>query len=253
VTIFFGAFQSSQQFGDIYAMLGLGLVGWLMKQLGWPRAPFLVGFVLTKPTEQYLWLSISRYDLAWLWRPGVIALGLLLIASIVWVAWGKRGAEGLGAEESGEGRNLLGKTPSLVFNAIALLVFAAALYEARSFPYLGAIFPVAATLPAVLMAAAQILLELRAPEEPVDAPTRKRTKSALAYFLSLVAFLVMIVLIGFGAASALFTFAFLFFSVRMRWFSALAYSTIVVGLAVLMSQLLGLYWPEGLLVASWQR
>ena len=63
VTIFFGAFQSSENFGDIYAMLGLGLLGWLMKQLAWPRAPFLVGFVLTKPTEQYLWLSISRYGL----------------------------------------------------------------------------------------------------------------------------------------------------------------------------------------------
>jgi TctA family transporter len=41
VTIFFGAFQSSENFGDIYAMLGLGMLGWMMKKLGWPRAPFL--------------------------------------------------------------------------------------------------------------------------------------------------------------------------------------------------------------------
>ncbi|MEK7210490.1 MAG: tripartite tricarboxylate transporter permease, partial [Candidatus Binatota bacterium] len=44
VTIFLGAFQSSQDFGDLFALMALGFLGWLMKQLGWPRAPFLVGF-----------------------------------------------------------------------------------------------------------------------------------------------------------------------------------------------------------------
>jgi hypothetical protein len=102
------------------------------------------------------------------------------------------------------------------------------------------------------MAAAQIVLDWRAPEEPLDAPARKKTKSALGYFIFLILFLLMIVLIGFGAASALFTFAFLLFSVRMRWFSALGYSAIVVGLALLLSRLLGLYWPEGLLLGPWQ-
>src|SRR5688572_124694 len=115
ITIFFGAFQSTQHFGDIYAMLGLGLLGWLMKQLGWPRAPFLVGFVLTKPTEQYLWLSISRYDFAWLWRPGVLAMGVLLLASIVWIIRQRRSGNGIAAEESNEGAVLLGKLPSVFF------------------------------------------------------------------------------------------------------------------------------------------
>ena len=75
-------------------MLGLGLLGWLMKQLGWPRAPFLVGFVLTKPTKQYLWLSISRYDFEWLLRPGVILMGLLLLGSIVWIVLGRSSSKG---------------------------------------------------------------------------------------------------------------------------------------------------------------
>ncbi|MBI2229265.1 MAG: tripartite tricarboxylate transporter permease [Deltaproteobacteria bacterium] len=161
VTIFFGAFQSSEQFGDIYAMLGLGLMGWLMKQLGWPRAPFLVGFVLTKPTEQYLWLSISRYDFEWLLRPGVIVLGLLLLASIIWSVWEKRGQKKVPAEEPAEGAAVLGKAPSILFTFSILIVSAAALYEARTFPYLGAIFPMAATIPAVFMAATQLAFDLR--------------------------------------------------------------------------------------------
>jgi putative tricarboxylic transport membrane protein len=248
VTIFFGAFQSSQNFGDIYAMLGLGLLGWLMKQLGWPRAPFLVGFVLTKPTEQYLWLSISRYGLEWLWRPGVIVLGLLLLASIYWCIRGKSGGKEIPAEESGEGTAVLGKVPSVLFTLFVLLVVAAALYEARSFPYLGAIFPMAATIPAVFMAVAQLVIELRATRTAPGTETRPKTKLTLGYFLSLVLFLLLILLLGFGIATALFTFVFLYGWVRTGWLYALIYTGSVVGVALLMSQLLALYWPQGIML-----
>jgi hypothetical protein len=248
VTIFFGAFQSSQHFGDIYAMLGLGLLGWLMKQLGWPRAPFLVGFVLTKPTEQYLWLSISRYDFEWLLRPGVIALGLLLIASIVWIVVGKLGGKDIPAEESGEGAVLLGKVPSVLFTFSVLVVSAAALYDARSFPHLGAIFPMAATIPAIVMAAAQLIIDLRAGRSAPEPQSRGKIKLALGYFVSLVLYLLLILLFGFGVATALFTFVFLYGSVRMRWLHALIYTGAMVGVAQIMSWLLGLYWPEGILL-----
>src|SRR5918996_1533908 len=100
-----------------------------MKQLGWPRAPFLVGFVLTKPTEQYLWLSISRYDFEWLLRPGVIVLGLLLLASIFWIFLGKGKGKEMAVEESGEGTVVLGKVPSILFTFSVFLVLVAALYE----------------------------------------------------------------------------------------------------------------------------
>ena len=248
VTIFFGAFQSSQNFGDIYAMLGLGLLGWLMKQMGWPRAPFLVGFVLTKPTEQYLWLSISRYGMEWLSRPGVIVLGLLLLASIYWCVRGKSGGKEIPAEEQGEGAAVLGKVPSVLFTLFVLLVVAAALYESRSFPYLGAIFPMAATIPAVFMAIAQLVLELRAANAAPGIETRPKTKLSLGYFLSLVLFLCLILLLGFGIATALFTFVFLYGWVRTGWLYALIYTGSVVGVALLMSQLLALYWPQGILL-----
>jgi putative tricarboxylic transport membrane protein len=247
VTIFFGAFQSSENFGDIYAMLGLGLLGWLMKQLGWPRAPFLVGFVLTKPTEQYLWLSISRYEFEWLLRPGVIVLGLLLLASIIWIVRGRLANKGIPAEESSEAV-LLGKVPSVLFTFAVLAVVAAALYEAQDFPHLGAIFPMAATIPAIFMAAAQIVLEVRADTPAPPPETRKKTKLALGYFFSLVLYLLLILLFGFGAATAVFTFAFLYGWVRTRWSYALIYTVAIVGLAQLMGWLLNLYWPQGILL-----
>jgi hypothetical protein len=251
VTIFFGSFQSSQQFGDIYAMLVLGLLGWLMKQLGWPRAPFLVGFVLTKPTEQYLWLSISRYGAEWLLRPGVIVLGLLLLGSILWIVLGKRGGKDLPAEESPEGALQLGKAPSIAFLVMVFLVCAAALFEAQYFPYLGAIFPMAATIPAVFMALAQIVIEARAAHETPGVETRQRIKLALGYFFSLVLYLLMILFFGFGSATALFIFGFLYSRVKMGWVPALTYAGVVVGLALLLNKLLGLYWPEGILLGQW--
>jgi putative tricarboxylic transport membrane protein len=250
VTIFFGAFQSSQHFGDIYAMLGLGFLGWLMKGLGWPRAPFLVGFVLTKPTEQYLWLSISRYGFDWLFRPGVIVLGLLLLASILWIMIGKKSGKDIPSEEADEGAVVLGKVPSLLFTTLVLVVVAAALYETQSFPYLGAIFPVAATIPAILMAATQLFFEVRTTHNTPDLDARLKVKKALGYFFSLLLYLLLILLVGFGVATALFAFGFLYGWVRMRWIYALVYAGCVVGAAQLMSWLLNLYWPAGLLFSG---
>ena len=106
-------------------------------------------------------------------------------------------------------RLFLGKLPSVLFTILVLLVVAAALYEAQDFPHLGAIFPMAATIPAIFMAAAQIVLDVRATREAPGIETRKKTKLALGYFLSLVLYLLLILLFGFGIATA---FSLLFFS-----------------------------------------
>ena len=44
--VFVGAFQGSRQWGDIWALLGFGLLGFIMKRLRWPRPPLVLGFVL---------------------------------------------------------------------------------------------------------------------------------------------------------------------------------------------------------------
>ena len=63
-------------------------------------------------------------------------------------------------------------------------VVVAALYGARSFPYLGAIFPMAATIPAIFMAVAQLVLDLRVTRAAPGIETRPKTKLTLGYFLS---------------------------------------------------------------------
>ncbi len=81
--VILGAFQSTRHWGDLIALLGLGLFGWLMKRQAWPRPPLLVGFVLGKYAERYLYRSIASYGAEWVTFPGVIGIGVFIIVSLV--------------------------------------------------------------------------------------------------------------------------------------------------------------------------
>jgi len=74
VFVYIGSFQSSRNWGDLYALLLFAMVGWTMKQLKWPRPPLILGFVLGELIERYMFISTSRYGLEWLSRPIVIIL-----------------------------------------------------------------------------------------------------------------------------------------------------------------------------------
>lgn len=83
VIIAMGAYQTTRHWGDLFALIGVGLIGWIMKHLGWPRPALLIGFVLAAGAERYLWLSWSRYEWSWITRPGVIVIGVLTVALAV--------------------------------------------------------------------------------------------------------------------------------------------------------------------------
>lgn len=82
VVMIFAAYQASRSWGDIIAFLLIGLLAWVMKQLGWPRAPLIIGFVLATATERYLYISIGRYGMEWITRPGVLVLAALIVGLI---------------------------------------------------------------------------------------------------------------------------------------------------------------------------
>jgi TctA family transporter len=71
---FVGAYQGSLSFGDLVVLVAFGLLGWIMKQHGFARAPLILGFILGKLIEKYLFISVGRYQFDWLMRPGVIAI-----------------------------------------------------------------------------------------------------------------------------------------------------------------------------------
>ena len=84
VIMLLGAYQESGQLGDLWVMIALGVFGWLLKATDYPRAPFLIGFVLAVPLERYYFLTVNVYDGAsWLLRPWVLVFLLILIAPAV--------------------------------------------------------------------------------------------------------------------------------------------------------------------------
>ena len=90
VVMFTSAFQAAQEFGVLQIMLVLGVVGWLMKVCDYPRAPFLIGFVLSIPLERYYFLTASLYTPAeWMTRPAVLVMAGLLAAPLL-VRLGRR-------------------------------------------------------------------------------------------------------------------------------------------------------------------
>lgn len=80
---FMGSLFAHFNMADLIVLLGVSLLGYFMKQGGWPRPPLALGVVLGGKMEKFLWLSTARYGASWLWKPGVIILFLLIIGTVV--------------------------------------------------------------------------------------------------------------------------------------------------------------------------
>ena len=80
--ITFACYQATRSWRDLIALLLMGVLGWVMKQYGWPRPAALIGFVLADNLETYLSISVQRYGLDWLKRPGVIVLACIIFVSL---------------------------------------------------------------------------------------------------------------------------------------------------------------------------
>ena len=80
--ITFASYQATRSWGDLIALLVMGLLGWLMKQYEWPRPAVLIGYVLANNLETYLFVSVQRYGFSWLNRSGVLSLALIIAVSL---------------------------------------------------------------------------------------------------------------------------------------------------------------------------
>ena len=78
-----GAFQSSRSWGDMWAFLVVGLMGWVLRRLRFPLPPILIGFVLAASIERNLFISVTRYGWSWLTAPAVIAIGAITVGMTI--------------------------------------------------------------------------------------------------------------------------------------------------------------------------
>jgi TctA family transporter len=84
VLVFVGSYTSNNHYGDIVLTLVFGAIGYFMVLAGWPRAPFVLGLVLGKIAENYLYISVARYEAAWLTRPVVLVLIVIAVAVVLY-------------------------------------------------------------------------------------------------------------------------------------------------------------------------
>jgi putative tricarboxylic transport membrane protein len=82
--VFVGSYTANKQIADLLVTLAAGALGTLMVRFEWPRAPLVLGFVLGKLAETYLFISMARYGYAWLAQPLVIFLVILTLVVIVY-------------------------------------------------------------------------------------------------------------------------------------------------------------------------
>ena len=82
--VFVGSYTANGQIADLLVTLIFGVLSYFMVLFGWPRPPFVLGFVLGKVMETYFFISVARYGFAWLRQPMVVVLIILTVFVIVY-------------------------------------------------------------------------------------------------------------------------------------------------------------------------
>lgn len=80
VVVFTGAYAVQLSWFDIFVTLVFGIIGYMMKELGYSRASLLIGFVLGFAVEKNLYLAIQLEGPYFIFDP--IPLGLALITAL---------------------------------------------------------------------------------------------------------------------------------------------------------------------------
>lgn len=170
VIMLLGSFQESGQIGDLWIMLLLGVAGWLLKSTGFPRAPFLIGFVLAIPLERYCFLTDSLYEgFDWMLRPGTMVFIAILVLPILWNAFKWfRARRKLNADDDSLAESapdaeapLKNSIWSLVTSAVLLVVFSGSLVLSAGYSPDARLVPQLIGWLGVIMALVLVLQELR--------------------------------------------------------------------------------------------
>ncbi len=147
--IYIGAFEASRSWGDLFSLLFFGLLGWAMKHFRWPRPPLVLGFILGGILERYMFISIERYDVAWLVRPFVLLMfGLAALTLLRPLIEDIRTHRGVKAMRSSFGRPHLA-TDNL-FPAALLALFVVMLWASTEWPGPARIVPTVVAISAIV-------------------------------------------------------------------------------------------------------
>jgi len=261
VILFTAGYQESKQIQLLLIMLLLGAVGWLMKIAHVPRAPFLIGFVLSIPLERYYYLTANLYTFSeWIVRPGVLVMLAILLFPVATAVYRRLRArrdpdvpqllpdndedEGL---EGVEAPAAWGIGLSLGF----LLLFVAAFFAAQGFSERARLVPTLVTVLGVVLSLAVLVVEVRS-RRATDARSvrdlwREELKWVSSAFLWLIGFVTLVYVLGMLLAAAVFVPVFLWRVAQMKWWHIAIYTASVLTVLVVLQQVADIALPIGYL------
>lgn len=267
-----GAFQGSRNWGDLIALVVFGVLGWVMKRLGWPRPPLILGFVLGATVERYLFISHSRYGWEWLAHPIVLALFALSAWGFLRPLWNEIRASGrVGAVFSGY-RLSPRMGANTIFYLFLLVLFGVMMFYAAGWRFNAKLVPLIVGGVSLLVLAASFLdFTFRASPGPdsggvaaaqarrapmdlgaSDGGLDRRTVAirASAFLAWLFAYLALTGLIGMLPATFAFIVLYMWIEGRERWGLMLGSAAgVTLFCYIVFDRVLHLAWPRTLLRA----
>lgn len=243
----FGAFNTSRDMADLFLLLGVGVLGLFMRRFGWPRPPFVVGFVLAQPMETYLYQAVQFYGWDFLLRPGVLIIAAM-IAVFVFVGARQRKLADTDDETDKRGQ----ARPQAFFAIVPVVIFGMVLLDATRHSFLGAVFPamVAGTM---LVISLPILLKLAFAKDAGsllhdgEEGGEEGQGGFWTYLFWFAGLILGSALVGFLLSSIVFFLAFLRHAAKCSWRLTLLLTVIANGALIAMANILVLDFPSGVL------
>jgi putative tricarboxylic transport membrane protein len=261
--VFVAAYQGTHDWGDLYSLFFFGVVGWIMKRLGWPRPPLVLGLVIGGLFERYFFISTELYGSAWLLRPIVIAI----LACVIWALY--RPVWQIVVSLVHEFREVrthrLRFGASAAFTVAVIAVIAAAVISAWNWPQAAKLVPLTACYLALAAAALNLVNELFGREQmalghadsgvhvaasalDLEVPPQLARWRATTFFLWLASLIVLVALFGFVPAIGAFILAYMRWGFGEPWMNAAVASAATALLCWLVFDLaLNVHWPHSLL------
>lgn len=246
---------------DLAVLIGAGLLGWIMRELDWPRAPLLLGFVLGDLVEQYLFISVQLYGASWLLNPVVTVLLIISLYGVYRPM--KRVVIGVyQAFRSGERSLRFNRQVALSLVFLALLLGVALV--SSNWPARAQVGPQIVAWSGVVVAGLTLILEIFrsgmgiAQENAARMDTGGQSGSSeeglsgavvfrrgALYFTWLLGVALLAWLIGYLPALLLFTIAFVRFEGKEKWLTAvLVGAGLFVAVWLIFDVGLGVVWPR---------
>jgi hypothetical protein len=251
IAIFFAAYQSKSDWGDIMLLTAIGILGIYMKRFGWSRAALLIGFVLSNRLEASLYRTVQIYGLDIFLRP--VSIFILALAAIsVFFAWRTRSTPTeLGESDFNAAKRTVGY--QMAFAAFLVLVAVAISIDVASLRFLAMVFPLSVAVLLIALATfagVNIYRRSLAPGVVYDdeATTGEKPKHSVFFFLAWILLLPLLsALFGFMIGAPLYAAIFICVLARVSLARGAIAAAVVFLVLMMLSHLLDILYPTGLL------